>query len=509
MNKKIFSIFVGIAIAAFCVSSNVNAIDSFKDVTDKHANYKAIEHLKKNNIIGGYSDGNYKPDNKINRAEFTKIIIEAYHHDKDEIKKCDSDSFKDVRKGYWFSKYICIAKKEKIIKGYSDNSFKPNQNITFAEASKMIFIAKTLSNMSWEFKKDFDFSTYQGDNIITHWFEEYVIELDHHNAIPNSITKLNQTINRGEMAEIIYRLGNNWDTYTLYRYPALLYNNYIKPRIKLDLSAPKDAIEKKERSFKADVNKTYIVNLNTAKKKGEGCKNIDLDSIEKKINNLNEELSPIYKIFLSYIKPYNYECVSIDTDLGFTYTLMMQKVDNITDPTKIGVKIVKNEAKEDDEFLYAPISFEVISIDKEVEPIPLAAHIKINDINKLYTHLKDNICKDIESDKYKKTIESITGSKCEGDCVKEACIYDAFQGFYGSEYEFYSGIYTAEQKKDLFKSQMLSGISVNNFDNRNLFMELGCVARYIPVKFASGKQNETVHRCVGTLPEDYSSNKTK
>jgi len=126
----------------------------FTDVTYTNKYYTALKYLKDNGIVGGYSDGSYKPDNKINRAEFTKIIIGAVTT-QEALTNCAANYtkvgdynvtlFPDVvfvmvggNEPSWFFDYVCVAKFNGIIKGYSDGTFKPDRNINFAEAAKIV-----------------------------------------------------------------------------------------------------------------------------------------------------------------------------------------------------------------------------------------------------------------------------------------------------------------------------------------------------------------------------------
>src|SRR3990172_2507854 len=102
--------------------------ETFSDILD-HSYGEAIYYVKTNSIVSGYPDGTYKPDNKINRAEFTKIIMETIFGTPEEP---EFDCFPDVPKKEWHAKYICEALKRKIIEGYPDGSFKPTNTINFA-----------------------------------------------------------------------------------------------------------------------------------------------------------------------------------------------------------------------------------------------------------------------------------------------------------------------------------------------------------------------------------------
>ncbi len=83
-------------------------------------------------IITGYPDGTFKPNKPITRAEFAAIAARF-----DETQSGKSATFSDVI-GHWAAKEIGIAYCNDWIKGYPDGTFKPDQNITRAEAMTLI-----------------------------------------------------------------------------------------------------------------------------------------------------------------------------------------------------------------------------------------------------------------------------------------------------------------------------------------------------------------------------------
>lgn len=166
--------------------SQVNSNDLiFSDVSSTHPNSEAVNYLKSLGVLEGYSDGTYKPEAKINRAEFTKIVLESTLDSK-EIS--GSDCFPDVA-NQWFANPICTAKSLGLIDGFPDGYFKPEQNITLAEASKIIV-------------NSFGYETASSEV----WYERYINKLSSLNSIPKSIDALSDYITRGEMAEMIMRL---------------------------------------------------------------------------------------------------------------------------------------------------------------------------------------------------------------------------------------------------------------------------------------------------------------
>lgn len=104
---------------------------SFTDVKAGSWYTNAVATLENIGILGGYPDGTFKPNNSITRAEMAKIIA--------KFAKLDSGTktFSDIS-GHWARKYVELAAGNDWIKGYSDGTFRPNNNITRAETFTMI-----------------------------------------------------------------------------------------------------------------------------------------------------------------------------------------------------------------------------------------------------------------------------------------------------------------------------------------------------------------------------------
>lgn len=169
---------------------------SFSDVYSDHEYLSDIEYLKVKNIVEGYEvdiDGEkiqqFRPDYQINRAELVKIIIETLYSD-EEIAKCTTVSFSDVKAEDWFAKYVCMAKLKGIVDGYPDGTFRPDQAINFAEAAKIITNALQLSKKT----------PTSGEE----WFVPFVRSLEVRKGIPESIRSFDKVITRGEMARMIH-----------------------------------------------------------------------------------------------------------------------------------------------------------------------------------------------------------------------------------------------------------------------------------------------------------------
>lgn len=106
---------------------------SFSDIKESAWYYESVTAMSKAGIINGYTDGTFRPDNPITRAEFVTMIMQNK-----TLTEFDKIPFTDVKSDLWSAKYIYSAYKAKYIDGYEDNTFKPDNPITRAEAVKII-----------------------------------------------------------------------------------------------------------------------------------------------------------------------------------------------------------------------------------------------------------------------------------------------------------------------------------------------------------------------------------
>lgn len=223
MKKILHLLLIFVVVGAFSsfnprISPNAEAI--FPDVPGDHSNYTAINYVQEREIVEGYPDGNFRPDDQINRAEFLKIVVESTFS-KEEIENCSINNyqFPDTPANSWFAPYICVGKKSAIISGHEDGNFRPASQINFVEAAKIITLAQNLANNSPtdSLTAEFPSETKASDP----WYKNYVEYLGNQGAIPTSISSFDKKISRGEMAEIIYRIEANVDTMASHTYDVL------------------------------------------------------------------------------------------------------------------------------------------------------------------------------------------------------------------------------------------------------------------------------------------------
>ncbi len=113
-------------------NANLTAENTFDDVNDDDWHNVAISTMAKLGIINGRFENAFVPDANITRAEFTAICA---RFDDTEIEY--EGTLNDIE-GHWAEEYIKRASAYGWIEGYSDNTFRPDQFITRAEAMTLI-----------------------------------------------------------------------------------------------------------------------------------------------------------------------------------------------------------------------------------------------------------------------------------------------------------------------------------------------------------------------------------
>ncbi len=143
--KKRLSLFLSVVMiislfSAFSFNVSAKTV-SFEDVTSETNYQAAILSLAKMGLVNGYDEEGkvlFKPDNEINRAEFTAMLIRAMGLDGIDT---GASVFTDVADDYWAKNNIKVAYDRGIVNGMGNGTFEPLSSVTFEQAVKMIVCA--------------------------------------------------------------------------------------------------------------------------------------------------------------------------------------------------------------------------------------------------------------------------------------------------------------------------------------------------------------------------------
>ncbi|WP_413175238.1 DUF1565 domain-containing protein [Anabaena azotica] len=103
---------------------------AFQDVPTGYWAKAYIEALASQNIIAGFPDGTFKPNDPVTRAQFATIITKALT----PASKRTAIQFKDVKSNFWAYGAIQSAYQSQFVAGYPDGTFKPQQQIPRVQA---------------------------------------------------------------------------------------------------------------------------------------------------------------------------------------------------------------------------------------------------------------------------------------------------------------------------------------------------------------------------------------
>lgn len=127
---------VKMLVEATGISQSSERLESLSDVSDgKHWATPYIGGAKSAGIVDG-EDGNFHPEREITRAELSAMISRSYRDSINEIA-APARTFSDID-GHWAKAHIIRMTKLGVASGYDDETFRPEQGVTRAEAAKMI-----------------------------------------------------------------------------------------------------------------------------------------------------------------------------------------------------------------------------------------------------------------------------------------------------------------------------------------------------------------------------------
>lgn len=148
--KKIIAVFVAI----ISVLTAIPAM-AFTDLPEGDGYRQSIQKLSALNLVSGYEDGTFRPDQYVTRAEFAKLTV--YALGKKEMATGAASRFWDVPAQHWASGYINYVAENGYIKGYPDGSFAPNEYIPFEQVITVLvrMLGYTTEEVGYHWPRDY------------------------------------------------------------------------------------------------------------------------------------------------------------------------------------------------------------------------------------------------------------------------------------------------------------------------------------------------------------------
>lgn len=118
---------------------------TFSDISS-HWSRTDVEDLASRLVVEGQGDHTFAPDRSITRAEFTAVLLRGLglHSPENDV----TTTFTDVSSDSWYENEVQTAVSYGLISGYTDNSFRPNSEISRAEAMTIVSRAMKLVDLA-------------------------------------------------------------------------------------------------------------------------------------------------------------------------------------------------------------------------------------------------------------------------------------------------------------------------------------------------------------------------
>ncbi len=141
-------------------TSPVQASVELEDI-DNHWAKERIDEWASKELVHGYPDGTFKPDAEIKRAEFITFLNRAFELVDDETELAGVE-FDDVTAEDWYYEEVAAGVKAEVLSGYPDGTFGPEEPVLRQEAASIIYRLLTLDGsdgkdeLPFEDRDDFD-----------------------------------------------------------------------------------------------------------------------------------------------------------------------------------------------------------------------------------------------------------------------------------------------------------------------------------------------------------------
>jgi parallel beta-helix repeat protein len=159
-----------------------------------------IEALADLDIIGGFPDGTYRPDDLVTRAQFAAIINKAFEP---SVSRSNVD-FIDVASDFWGFQAIASAYQGGFMSGYPGGAFRPDESIP-----RIQVLVSLASGLALQTTNLSILSRYQDADQIPSWAANSVAAATQNNIVVNypNVRQLNPSRNatRAEVAALVYQ----------------------------------------------------------------------------------------------------------------------------------------------------------------------------------------------------------------------------------------------------------------------------------------------------------------
>ena len=108
---------------------------NFTDVAQNAWYHDAVDYALNNSIMGGYNATTFGPNDTLTRA----MVVQVLYNKEGQPAINGSHTFPDVKSGDWFNNAVTWASINKVVGGYGDGRFGPNDNVTLEQIAVILW----------------------------------------------------------------------------------------------------------------------------------------------------------------------------------------------------------------------------------------------------------------------------------------------------------------------------------------------------------------------------------
>lgn len=174
----------------------------FADVPDSYWAKPYIDALSSRGLISGFDDGNFRPDQPVNRAQIATIVANTFELTADK----DNLAFSDVEDSFWAKGSIGEVVKGGFMTGFPDDTFAPNEPVTRTQSLTTLVTGLGLQPPT---NVQAAIDRYTDGNNIPNWANEKVAAATSGGLVVNypdqKALNPNQPTTRAELSAMIYQ----------------------------------------------------------------------------------------------------------------------------------------------------------------------------------------------------------------------------------------------------------------------------------------------------------------
>lgn len=153
------------------------ASPSFSDVSEKDWFYNVVTYAAEKGYLYGVGDDRFDPNAVMTRAMFVVALRNVSGVNGLDTSATGTNSFADVPSGTWYTEAVQWASGNNLVEGYSENQFAPDDKITREQAAVIIEKYAALMNIELQWSSGVAYYSYSDGSLINYWASSAINKL--------------------------------------------------------------------------------------------------------------------------------------------------------------------------------------------------------------------------------------------------------------------------------------------------------------------------------------------